>query len=507
MIGVEEYELIRRAYFIEGLSLREIGRRFHHGRMVIRKALGQATPSPYRLKIPRATPVLEAVKGRIEELLTESGRMPPKQRYTAARIYQLLRQEGFGGSEVTVRRYVAKRRGESCRQEVFLPLEFAPGEYAQLDWGEAIAEIAGERCGLHLFVMRLNYSRARFAMVFPFEKQEAFFEGHEQAFSFFGAVPRIITYDNLKTAVLRVLEGRNRQEQEAFVAFRSHYLFDSRYCNVGQAHEKGGVEGDIGYVRRNFLTPLIKAGSYGELNARLYQECLLDLRRASRGEQATVAQRLEGERAQMLPLPAGDYPACRSATVKVNPYSQVVFETNRYSVPVQYAGHRLILRAYPFRVEVLSLERLVAAHERCFGREKDILEPLHYLPLLEQRPGAFEHAIPMRRWREQWPPSYERLLERLRQGQPQQGTREFLAILKLHRYYPAELVARAIEEALRLGTASRDGVELCLRQKLSDQSMPAPLDLSACPRLSAIGRQPVDLSQYDRLLVGVGYGS
>jgi hypothetical protein len=136
--------------------------------------------------------------------------------------------------------YVSQQRKKRKRREAYLPLKFDPGMDAQVDWGEAEVEMAGERVMAQVFLMRLNYSRVRFVMAFPFQKQEAFLEGHVSAFHFLGGVPRRITYDNLKTAVFKLLEGHNRVEQEAFKAFRSHCLFQSNYCNRGQGHEKGG---------------------------------------------------------------------------------------------------------------------------------------------------------------------------------------------------------------------------------------------------------------------------
>ena len=307
----------------------------------------------------------------------------------------------------------ASKRTARKQRQAYLPLEFDPGQDAQVDWGEVVAEIGGERQSVQVFVMRLNHSKARFVMAFPFQKQEAFFEGHIQAFHFFGGVPRRITYDNLKTAVFRVLEGHNRQEQSDFVAFRSYYLFESHYCTPAQGHEKGGVESDVGYAQRNFFAPIPQVKDFATLNAMLRQACLNDMQRRVRGETRLVAEVWQTEKAALLPLNAVDYPACSSHVVKVNPYSQVVFETNRYSVPTEYTGKQLALRAYPFRVEVLSLAQIVAEHPRCFGREQDVLDPLHYLGLLEQRPGAFEYAIPMRRWRQNWPEEYERLLTAL----------------------------------------------------------------------------------------------
>ena len=503
MTGVEAIEVIRRAYFIEGMSIRQISRRCGRCRRTVRKAIQHAGPTRYRLGEPRPAPVLAVFKDRIEQLVRESEEQPRKQRYTARRIYQLIREEGFSGSESTVRRYVGQRRKAMRRPEAYLPLEFDPGQDAQMDWTEAVAEIAGRRQTVQLFLMRLNHSRARFAMAFPFQKQEAFFEGHIQAFGFFGGVPRRISYDNLKTAVYRILKGRNRQEQEAFVAFRSYYLFASHYCTPGQAHEKGGVESDAGYACRNFMAPIPKAPSFAALNEHLRGACQLDTQRRSRGETQTVAELWQAEKGQLLPLPASDYPACASRAVKPNPYSMVLFDTNRYSVPTDYVGRQLVLRAFPFRVEILFLDRIVAAHERCLERERDVIDPLHYLGLLSQRPGAFEHAVPIRRWRQSWPPVYERLLEALQTRWPEgRGLREFIAILKLHQEHPSQQIEKAIRTSLRQGAASLDGIRLLLRRAGGrvPESLAGPLDLAGHPSLQGIGEQPVKLAQYDRLL-------
>lgn len=502
MIEVEDIEQIRRAYFRDGLSIREIGRTLHHSRRVIRRAIESADPGAYRLVQERPAAVLGPWKEKIDALWEESQRMPRKQRYTARKIYQELQKDGYAGSEVTVSRYVGQKRQASRAKQVFLPLEFDPGEDAQVDWGEAVVELAGKRVTVQLFIMRLNYSHARFVMAFPFQKQEAFFEGHIQAFRFFGAVPKRITYDNLKTAVYRILSGRNRQEQVAFVAFRSHYLFGSRYCTPAQGHEKGGVESDVGFSQRNFMAPMPKVGSYEELNNLLAEACLRDLDRHVRGSQESVAARLASERPLMLERPAADYRAYREHLATVNPYGLVALDTNRYSVP-GHVGEEVRMRAYAFRVEILVGEEIIARHARCFGQEQDVIEPMHYLSALVQRPGAFEHAVPMRRWRTDWPPVYETLLAELRQRWPdERGLREFLDILALHKDHPAELIERAIATTLELGAVHLDGVQLCLRQLATGQEPPATLDLSGRDRLASIGQQPVNLDQYDTLLSG-----
>jgi transposase len=502
VLKVEDYEAMRRAYFREGLSVRQIAQQYHHGRVVVRKALAEAEPQGYLLQAPREAPVLGPYKLRIGELLDESDRQRRKQRYTAHNIYQQIQQEGYAGSEISVRRYVGKQRLARQSRRAFLPLAFEPGQDAQADWGEAEVEMAGVRIMVQFFAMRLNHSRARFVIAFPFQKQEAFFEGHVQAFRFFGGVPHRITYDNLKTAVLQVLKGHNRREQQAFTGFRSHYLFDSYFCMPGQGHEKGGIESDVGFDQRNFFAPIPKVASFAELNAYLGQACLANAERRVRGADQTVAEQWADEKACLLPLPMTDFQACTTHVVKANPYSQVVFETNRYSVPTKHLADALVLRAYVFRVEILALDAIIATHPRCLGREQDILEPLHYLQLLAQRPGAFEHALPMRRWRAQWSEVYEQLLQQLRATWPDgRGLREFLAILKLHLDHPAERVEQAIRAALALGAVHLDGVALCLRQLETPQDAPAALDLSGYPQLQNVGAQPVNLGQYDRLLV------
>jgi hypothetical protein len=189
----------------------------------------------------------------------------------------------------------------------------------------------------------------------------------------------------------------------------------------------------------------------------------------------------------------------RPATL--NPYSQVVYDTNRYSVPVERAQPHLVVKAYPFRVDILNQKEVIASHPRCYGHSQDILDPLHYLSLVEERPGAFHHAKPIRRWRETWPAVFEQLLTRLTEQWPEgRGVREFIGILKLCRQHPASLVEQAIAQALEHGCVHVDGVELCLRQLLTPAVQPSTLDLSDRPSWAAVGAQPVDLRSYDRLL-------
>jgi transposase len=501
MITVEDREKIRRAYFVEKKSQRQIARELGCSRDTVKKAIESAEPGQYRLTQPRPAPVLGPYKARIDELLEENERLPRKQRYIGHTMYRDIHARGYRGSESTVRGYIARRRREKRRPKVYIPLEFDPGTDAQVDWGEAVAIVAGERVTVQVFFMRLCYSRKLFVMAFPTQKQEAFFEGHVRAFHHFQGVPQRISYDNLKAAVQRILEGRTRQEQQKFIVFRSHYLFASHFCTPGQGHEKGRVEGGVGFGRRNFMVPLPHVASFDELNDHLLAACLEDDERCVDRQPMTIGEAWEIEKPYLLPRPEKDFECCVIDAVTLNGFGQVEFETNRYSVPAKDAYHNLVIKAYPFRVDVLYLNEVIASHPRCYGKKQDILDPLHYLPLLEQRPGAFDHAKPIRRWRESWPSVYEELLTRLREQWPDgKGVQEFVRVLRLHEEHPADLIVQAVEQALAYSCAHLDGVKLCLRQLTEPQPLLPAIDLSAWPELVEVGSQAVDLQRYDELL-------
>jgi transposase len=503
MISVEKREQIRRAYFVDNKSMRTIAKELHCSRDTVKKAIASPEGEPYTLTQERTAPVLGPHKARIDELLAESERMPRKQCYTGHKIYELLTDDGYTGSESSVRRYIGKRRREARRPKVYLPLEFDPGCDAQADWGEAVAIIAGRQMTVQMFTMRLNYSRKLFVRAYPNQKQECFLDAHVQAFHFFGGVPHRISYDNLKTAVQRILEGRNRQEQRTFVVFRSHYLFESHYCTPGQGHEKGGVESDVGFARRNFLVPLPRVDSFAELNDLLLARCQANDRRTVDGQEHPIGEMWTAERPHLRPLPERDFDCGVVHSVTLNGYCQVEFDTNRYSVPADKARKKLILKAYPFRVEILDQQEVIARHTRCYDHKQDVLDPLHYLPLLEERPGAFEHTKPIRRWRKTWPPVYETLLGRLREQWPEgRGVREFVRILSLHSEHPPERVQQAVEQALAYGCPHADVVTLCLHQLAEPEPVLLSLDLSDHPELLEVATQAPDLACYDRLLAG-----
>lgn len=510
MIEVDEKERLRRAFHIEGKSVRQIAQETQHSRETVKQALVDPSPTVYRLVKARPDPVMGSYQEHVDRWLLEDPQRPPKQRHTAHRIYERLREEyGFTGAESTVRRFVRQRKAELEleRPDVFIPLEFGPGQDAQADFGEAMVVLAGERLVAQYLVMSLCYSGLPFVMAFPHQRQEAFFEGQAAAFQWWGGVPRRIWFDNLRQAVQRVLEGHNRKEQDRFVHFRSYYLFESRFCNRAQGHEKGVVEAAVGYTRRNFMVPLPEADTWEALNAQLLARCEREKDRRRAGEQQTIGQRWEQERAFLLPLPAKPFECYTPLPAKANQLSLVPFDGNRYSVPTKYRHHGLLVKGFVHRVQIACQEDTIADHPRCYGKGQEIVDPLHYLDLLQQRPAAFEHAMPIRRWRPSWPAVYEQYLAQLHlRFEEPEAVRRFVRVLQLHEHFPAADIALALSHALTMSCFHPDGVHNLLLVQHDPSVQVDRLDMSAWSE--TLGVQPQvsvpDLAQYNQLLAQEG---
>jgi transposase len=506
MLTVDESEAIRRAYYCGQHSIRAIAREQHHHRRVVREVIAGTSPPPrqYRQRGPRSRPMVDTVRHVIDAWLEADQDAPPKQRHTAKRIFdRLVNEHGYAGKERAVREYVHDwKRAQRSESIGYLPLSYAPGEEGQCDWGEGLVRVAGVEHTAQLFLLRLAYSLKPFVCAFPTARQECFFTGHEAAFHLFGGVPRRITYDNLTTAVQKVLAGRNRTEQDAFIAFRGHHLFESFFCLPGKegAHEKSLVETLVGYARRNFLVPIPDVPSWEALNQELLRRCMAEDERTVTGRAAPIGAQWEEERPLLLPLQQHPYPCCRTVPVRATRLGLVTFERNRYSVPSRSAGERLLLHASPWQVEITDGRTVVARHVRLYGKDGEQLDPLHYLQVLERKPGAFEHARPIQQWAKSWPPSYQQYLDALRAARADGATREFVRVLQLHTRFPAAAIATALERALALRCWSADAVEQLVRQELAPSQPSASLDSAVLARLPAVDIPVPDLHCFDQLL-------
>jgi transposase len=507
MIKVEEKEVLRRKVLVEGLSIREVARQNGCSRDTVKRALLDPLASVYHLGQGRKCPVMDPFREVIDEWLLTDGDRPVKQRHTAHRIYERLRREPhyFRGGEPTVRRFVRERKAALGidQPDAFIPLEFGPGQDAQFDFGEAQVIIAGERVTAQYMVMTLGYSTLPFVMAFPHQRQEALFEGHVAAFRFFGGVPVRIWYDNLTQAVQRVLEGHKRLEQQAFTTLRSYYLFEARFCTPRQGHEKGLVEVLIGQTRRNFMVPLPEADSWAELNAYLQECCEQEKQRRRHGESQTIGERWAEERQCLLPLPGRPFEACVQTVSHVNKERLVFYDGNAYSAPLNPGNPRInvVVKAFVHRIVISYQGQDVAEHPRCYGKGQEILDPLHYLDLIEARPRAFEHAKPIRHWRGGWPAVYERYLAKLRQRFTEsEAVRRFVQVLGLHREFPTADVELAVQRALDAECFNADGVRHLLLVQDDAPPVPVSLDLAERPALYQLPVMAPDLARYNQLM-------
>jgi transposase len=492
---------IRYAVLVEGKSQRQVARESGYSRNTIRRLLEDSGRPKYQLSAPRASRVLGEYKELLEQWVEEDSQKAKKGRRTARRMYHLLQKEhGYGGAEATIRGYVGKLR-KQARHKVYVTLAYAPGECGQVDFGEAEVKIAGKTVRVHLFVMWLGYSGAPFVQAYPGETQEVFFAGHVAAFAFFGGVPQALWYDNLSDAVQKVLTGWARDEQESFISFRTHYLFKAEFCNVASGWEKGGVEGRVGYVRRNWLIGAGEFASWAALNEQLRQACQAEQARCLPRRSESIGARLQVEQAALRALPVRPYRCCQTVAVKANHLSLVTYRTNRYSVPVAKAHEALTLHAYVDRVEIVCGAEVVATHVRSWAREQDLLNPYHYLPLLAQKPRAFAQAQVIRQWRSVWPAVFDDYFEQLKNHLPTaEATRRFVEMLKLGETYSESELATVLEEALHRCCWEVAGIRELLR-RASEGTTPSAAPLLAYPHLAAVQVKVPDLTCFNQLLV------
>jgi transposase len=498
MIRMVQIEYIRKMYFKEGKSIRDIAKFLGHSRNTISKYLhGDFFTEPkYSVVEARTSPVLNSVKPIIDQWLAEDEQMPKKQRHSGVRIYQrLVDEHGFTGGSSTVRNYVYQKR--AIPPKVFIPLEYELGSNAQCDWGQALAIIGGQKMTVHLFCMVLSASGAPFVHAFPNERQEAFMEGHRQAFEYFGGIPQAVTYDNLKSAVKKMLSGPYRVEQDSFVALRTHYLFDSIFCNPAKGNEKGLVEGFVGYARRNFFVPLPEFNSLAELNQYLREKCQQYIAQANKKNGKSVAGLFDLEKAHLRALPRNPFPCCRYLDTEVNSYSQVSFDNNRYSVPTQYAYQKVQVHAYVDYIEIFKDTRLIISYDRCYGQGQEISIPDHYLDDLLGKPRAVMNAKPLNTL----PAPYQQLRQKISHSQTV-GNQEFIKILKLHRSYPADLVDQAVELALAYEVYHFEGVRNLLLQLVTPEIKHPRLTLDKQPQLNNVVVLKPQLEKFNQLLQG-----
>ena len=490
---VELYRKVRLAC-ADGMSKRAAARHFNISRDTVDKAMAFSVPPGYRRTAPIKRPKLDGFTEIIDGWLEDDLGVHRKQRHTAKRVFERLRDEhGFTGGYTIVKDYMRER--ERRGREVFVPLAHPPG-HAQADFGEAVVIIGGVQQKAHFFVLDLPHSDACYVRAYPAATAEAWVDGHVHAFAFFGKVPVSTLYDNDRCLVSKILPDGVRQRATLFNGFLSHYLLHDRYGRPGKGNDKGNAEGLVGYSRRNFMVPIPRFATWDAFNDYLEEQCLKRQTDVLRGQSETIGQRLARDIAAMSELPAAPFDACDQATGRVSSQALVRYKTNDYSVPVAY-GHRDVwIRGYVDEVVIGCGGEVIARHPRCHDREDMVFDPVHYLPLIERKINALDQAAPLTEW--DLPPEFATLRRLMEARMLKMGRREYVQVLRLLETFGIDDLHAAVKQSLKLGAVGFDAVKhlvLCQVEK-----RPPKLDLDVYPYLPRANVETTSAASYMALM-------
>jgi transposase len=495
---IKEVRMMRQ----EGLPIRDICRKAGISRNTVRKILrGQQARFKYHrpnAKQPAQNPIKDVIEAWVKQDSLESR----KYRRTAKRMYAMLQGDPYGyhGSYATVLRCFQEVRSRLNKNpaEVFIPLEFSPGQAAQFDWGDVKAVIGGQLTALNIGALQLCKIRKSYARAYPSQKQELLFDVHRRAFEHLGGVPRRVIYDNLKTAVKKILKGNHRNLQERFVEFSSLYLYQADFCNPARGNEKGRIENLVGFIRENFFVPIPKFATLEELNDRLLSFLISVARTKIHPESPDKTRHdvFEEEKGSLIPLPAHGYECCRVTHAAVTSYSTVHFETNQYSVPGEYVGKTVQVKGYADEV-VASFDGVeISRHRRLYSIKQQSLNPYHYLEALSRKPRAFADGLPFKEW--QLPEVFQHYRRELKE-KFEDGDRYFVRTLLLVKDWPVMEVAEAIRQAIAAHALGDSYVLTILRRMRQPAGESVLIDLRA--DLARYKATQPPLSRYDEVLV------
>ncbi len=518
MSRVELFEKIRNDHR-QGASIRALADKHRVHRRTVKQAIASSVPPPRKVperESPALGPWKATIRGWLEDDINND--VPKKQHHTARRVWsRLVDEHGAEVSESTVRAYVAQVKGELyLAAAASVPQTKRLGGEAEVDFGEFYIVLAGEQLRVWLFVMRLSASGKTFRKAYVHECGESFYDGHNDAFAFFGGVPvGMIRYDNLKPAVLKVLLGRERECNEKFIALRSHYGFTSFFCQPGQegAHEKGGVEGEIGRFRRNHLSPLVAVDSMEELNVYIAERgAAEDVTRRIHGRRIdgrvpTVDEHFALEQPRLAPLgDEGVFDVAVEVVCRVDAKARICYRQAHYSVPARLVGRRLRVRVDATHLQALDGGRVVARHPRLPHKHTESLQLDHYLEILTRKPGALAGSTPLAQARAAglftvahetfWTAARHKLGDAA-------GTRALIEVLLEHRRLPAEVMISALAAA---NTARITNPQVVLTEARAAADRRPPAEVVPIGALAAYDRPAPDVAGYDTLLAGTAGG-
>jgi transposase len=495
MKGVDTIARIRREFFARGRTIKEIVRELHVSRNTVRKVLRSgATEFTYEREV-QPLPKLGRWKADLDRILASNEAKQARERLTLIRVFEELRALGYDGGYDAVRRYARgwQRERSSSTADAYVPLSFAPGEAYQFDWSHEVVLINGATVIVKVAHVRLCHSRMMFVRAYPRETQEMVFDAHDRAFAFFkGACTRGI-YDNMKTAVETIFVGKERAYNRRFLQMCGHYLIDPVACTPASGWEKGQVENQVGLVRERFFTPRLRVKSYDELNAWLLDRCIAYAKahRHPEFKDRTVFEVFEEERPSLVPY-AGRFDGFHAVPASVSKTCLVRFDNNRYSVAASAVGRPVEVRAYADRIELRQDGRLVGEHARCFGRDRTVFDPWHYVPVLARKPGALRNGAPFKDW--VLPAALDRVRRKL--AGAEDGDRQMVKILTMVLSDGLPAVEAACAEALRENVHSADVILNILARS---REAAAPITIMTPDALKLRHEPAADCARYDSL--------
>jgi transposase len=495
VLKMEDKELIRRLVNIQGLSQREVNRRFGWSRDSIADAIRNPEPNIYTLQTPRPRPLTDPVVPLVKQWLEDDKSKPRKQRHTKTRIFERLRDEySFKGSRRAISDLVTAIQQKPA--EVFCPIDHPAGSEVQIDWGAATVVLNGTQTKVMIFCARSAFSKATFVKAYLRDDMVSFLDGHVWLLGQLGGVPKTLAYDNLKTAVTYVHTGRRRTLTSRFLAIRSHYLFESRFCNVASGNEKGHVENSVKRSERTYLTPVPQVASLQALNEHLAAWTKRDLQRIDKDTQKSYGELFVEEQKIFRSLPESPFLACTSDTLRVDKRSTVPHQQSRYSVPIPYACKHVVLRAFIDRIEVHFEDQIIATHDRAQAGEWS-LQLSHYIALLETKPGLLDSGKPF--VKQAWTQSQRLFRSELEYRYQDEGTRMFIDILLLAKRHDWNDVCRAIDACCK-NHAFNEAAVLLELQGSSTSAPTSTLDVSSNPALQQSETGIRSLDCYDSLI-------
>ena len=471
---------IRRLCLVKQQSISSVARQFNLSRTTVRKYLKQSDPPKYERKVVPESPKLDDYKNQLIKWLETDHHRPVREHRNAMMLYEGIQLQGYKGAYDSVQRFVKawKIQTRSAIKQAYVPLVFAPGEACQFDWSHEQVILGGFGVKIKLAHFRLCHSRKPFLRAYPRETQEMVFDAHIRAFEYYGGVPLKVIYDNPKTIVQAIYRGKQRQFNRRFLCLMNHYLTEPVACTPAAGWEKGQVERQVGLMRQRLFAPRVKFADLDELNQWLELRCQQMGNRPHPTDKDRTVDEVFAEEAAALRPAMVAFDGYYEQMARVHSTCIVHYDRNQYSVPCDYVGKAVSVRAYADRIVVVADDQTIATHPRSFARGQTCFDPWHYVPVLQYKPGALRNGAPFVNW------DLPKVLLDIKAKYLKRagGDKAFVQLLLLIQTHSLDAVAMACELAIESGTSHLSVITNMLH-RLTEPEVRKPLSITDAPVL------------------------